>query len=123
MTRSGNLEAGHPAFSRFTTINRTICGDQVPGSLIARIYEWQPLIDFLAAAMDKPRLYPMADPLGRINVMCYRQLHFDRAEFTTTMLLQAPVSGEFKYRRPSGRGPELELTRFRGRLWIWASGG
>ena len=100
----GDLEAGHPAFSRFTTINRTICGDQVPGSLIARIYEWQPLIDFLAAAMDKPRLYPMADPLGRINVMCYRagerlNWHFDRAEFTTTMLLQAPVSGgEFKYR-------------------------
>ena len=100
----GDLEAGHPAFSRFTTINRTICGDQVPGSLIAQIYEWQPLIDFLAAAMDKPRLYPMADPLGRINVMCYRagerlNWHFDRAEFTTTMLLQAPVSGgEFKYR-------------------------
>ena len=91
-------------FSRFTTINRTICGDQVPGSLIARIYEWQPLIDFLAAAMDKPRLYPMADPLGRINVMCYRagerlNWHFDRVEFTTTMLLQAPVSGgEFQYR-------------------------
>ena len=68
----GELEEVHPAFSRFTTINRTICGDQVPRSLIARIYEWQPLIDFLAAAMDKPRLYPMADPLGQINVMCYR---------------------------------------------------
>ena len=26
----GGLEADHPAFSRFTTINRTICGDQVP---------------------------------------------------------------------------------------------
>ena len=100
----GDLEPVHPAFSRFTTINRTICGDQIPGSLITRIYEWQPLIDFLAAAMDKPELYPMADPLGRINVMCYRagerlNWHFDRAEFTTTMLLQAPVSGgEFQYR-------------------------
>ena len=100
----GGPEAGHPAFSLFTTINLTICGDQVLGSLIARIYEWQPLIDFLAAAMDKPRLYPMADPLGRINVMCYRagerlNWHFDRAEFTTTMLLQAPLSGgEFQYR-------------------------
>ena len=64
-----------------------------------------PLIDFLATAMDKPRLYPMADPLARINVMAYRtgealNWHFDRAEFTTTLLLQAPVAGgRFEYRR------------------------
>ena len=99
-----DLEAGHPALRRFTTVNRTICGDQIPASPITRIYEWQPLLDFLAAAMGKPRLYPMADPLGRINVMAYRageQLnwHFDRAEFTVTTLLQAPLSGgSFLYR-------------------------
>ena len=98
------LEAGHPALSRLTTVNRTICGEQIPTSLITRIYEWQPLIDFLAAAMGKPRLYPMADPLGRINVMAYRagerlNWHFDRAEFTTTILLQAPLAGGiFQYR-------------------------
>ena len=98
------LEAGHPALRRFTTVNRTICGDQIPGSLVTRIYEWQPLIDFLAAAMGKPRLYPMADPLGRLNVMTYRagerlNWHFDRAEFTITVLLQAPVAGgAFQYR-------------------------
>ena len=98
------LEASHPALARFTTVNRTICGDQIPGSLVARIYEWQPLIDFLAAAMEKPRLYPMADPLGRLNVMAYRagerlNWHFDRAEFTITVLLQAPVrGGDFQYR-------------------------
>ena len=98
------LEAGHPALSRFRTVNRTICGDQIPASTIAWVYEWQPLIDFLAAAMEKPRLYPMADPLGRLNVMAYREgerlnWHFDRAEFTITVLLQAPVSGgEFQYR-------------------------
>ena len=96
--------ADHPALGRFTTVNRTLCGDQIPASLIARIYAWPPLIDFLAAAMAKPRLYPMADPLGRINVMAYRagdelNWHFDRSEFTTTCLLQAPLSGgEFQYR-------------------------
>ncbi|MDD9990271.1 MAG: hypothetical protein OXP75_00570 [Rhodospirillales bacterium] len=98
------LEAGHPALARFTTVNRTICGDQIPGSLVTRIYEWQPLINFLAATMEKPRLYPMADPLGRLNVMAYREgerlnWHFDRAEFTITVLLQAPLGGgEFQYR-------------------------
>ena len=98
------LEAGHPALSRLRTVNRTICGDQIPASTIARVYEWQPLIDFLAAALEKPRLYPMADPLGRINVMAYGagerlNWHFDRAEFTITILLQAPDGGgEFQYR-------------------------
>ena len=98
------LEAGHPALGRLRTVNRTICGVRIPTSLITRVYEWQPLIDFLAAVMDKPRLYPMADPLARINVMAYRvgeelNWHFDRSEFTTTCLLQAPAAGGwFQYR-------------------------
>ena len=98
------LEASHPALGRFRTTNHTVCGDLIPSSLITRVYEWQPLIDFLAATMDKPRLYPMADPLARINVMEYRagdalNWHFDRSEFTTTCLLQAPeAGGQFQYR-------------------------
>ena len=98
------LAPDHPALRRFATVNHTICGDQIPESVITRIYEWQPLIDFLAAAMGKARLYPMADPLGRINVMAYHEgeqlnWHFDRAEFTTAVLLEAPRSGgEFQYR-------------------------
>ena len=98
------LDPDHPALGRFNTVNHTICGDQIPESLLTRIYEWQAIIDFLAAVMGKARLYPMADPLGRINVMAYQageQLnwHFDRAEFTTTVLLQAPRSGgELQYR-------------------------
>ena len=98
------LAPDHPALRRFTTVNHTICGDQIADSVITRIYEWQPLIDFLAATMGKSRVYPMADPLGRINVMAYHEgeqlnWHFDRAEFTTTVLLEAPRSGgEFQYR-------------------------
>ena len=94
----------HPVLRRFTTVNHTICGDQIPAALLTRIYEWQPVIDFLAAVTSKQELYPMADPLGRINVMSYHaeeQLnwHFDRSEFTTTVLLQAPRSGgRFEYR-------------------------
>ena len=102
--RIEDVEANHPALRRFRTINHTVCGDQIPASLITRIYEWQPLIDFLAAAMSKPRLYRMADPLARINVMAYHageelNWHFDRSEFTTTCLLQAPLAGgQFQYR-------------------------
>ena len=113
------LAADHPALARFETVNHTVCGDQIAASLVTRIYEWQPLIDFLAAAMDKPRLYPMADPLARINVMAYHagealNWHFDRSEFTTTCLLQAPAAGgEFQYRSgpQERRGPQFRGCR------------
>ena len=55
--------------------------------------------------MQKPELYPMADPLACANVMGYFEgeglnWHFDRSEFTTTLLLQAPrQGGEFQYRQ------------------------
>ena len=56
--------------------------------------------------MEKPRLYPMADPLGRherhglSRRASSLNWHFDRAEFTITVLLQAARSGggDFQYR-------------------------
>ncbi len=92
------LAADHPALRLFETVNHTVCADQIPGSIVCRLYEWPPLADFLAAVMEKPRLYLMADPLARANVMAYRagealNWHFDRSEFTTTLLLQQPVAG------------------------------
>jgi hypothetical protein len=68
------------------------------------IYEWAPFIHFLSTVMDKTALYPMRDALARVNVMAYRDdetlnWHFDRSEFTTTLLLQAPEQGgDFVYR-------------------------
>lgn len=98
------LAADHPALVEVETVNHTICADQIAGSLVMSLYEWPPLARFLAAVMGKPALYPMADPLGRVNVMAYRDgealnWHFDRSEFTTTLLLQAPdTGGDFQYR-------------------------
>jgi hypothetical protein len=98
------LPEDHPALTRTKTINHTVCADQVPQSVVMYIYEWAPLIMFLGATMEKDALYPMRDALARVNVMGYRdgeQLnwHFDRSEFTTTLLLQAPdEGGDFVYR-------------------------
>ena len=94
----------HPALQRFRTSNRTLCADQIEGSALLRLYGWPEFATFLAATMDKPALHVMEDPLARVNVMSYgegQQLnwHFDRSEFTTTLLLQAPeTGGEFEYR-------------------------
>ena len=54
--------------------------------------------------MKIPHLYQMEDEISRLNVMGYNDgealnWHFDRSEFTTTLLLQAPdEGGEFQYR-------------------------
>ncbi|MCP5081366.1 MAG: 2OG-Fe(II) oxygenase [Alphaproteobacteria bacterium] len=98
------LASDHPALKTSRTSNRKICGDQMDGFVLTKIYEWPPLAAFLAAVMGKPRLHVMADPLARVNVMTYTHgetlnWHFDRSEFTTTLLLQAPdAGGEFQYR-------------------------
>ena len=98
------LPADHPALMPLDTVNHTVCADQIAASRIVAVYEWPPLAAFLAAVMGKPALHTMADPLARLNVMAYRDgealnWHFDRSEFTTTLLLQAPeAGGEFEYR-------------------------
>lgn len=97
------LAPDHPALRKVETISHTVCADQIGGSIVLTIYEYEPLIRFLAATMDKPRLHAMEDPLARANVMSYRagealNWHFDRSEFTTTLLLQKPLEGgDFEY--------------------------
>jgi hypothetical protein len=76
-----DLPPDHPALKRFETINHTVCADQIPDSLLCRIYAWPPLVRFL---------YRAGEALN---------WHFDRSEFTITLLLQAPeAGGAFQYR-------------------------
>jgi len=99
-----DLAVEHPALQLRDTINHTLCADQIENSPIIKIYQYTPLVRFLAETMGKPRLYTMDDPLARVNVMSYYEgealnWHFDRSEFTTTLLLRAPSGGgAFEYR-------------------------
>jgi len=99
------LPADHPALGTVQTTNHTVCADQIQDSVLSEVYAWPALAGFLARVMDKPALYPMADPLASVNVMEYRDgepalgWHFDRSEFTITLLLRAAGSGgAFQYR-------------------------
>ncbi len=98
------LAPGHPALREFVTIHHTLCDDQLIATIVHSVYEWPPLVAFIACVMEKPELFVMADPLARLNVMEYRpgealNWHFDRSQFTTTLLIQAPdAGGEFEYR-------------------------
>lgn len=98
------LAADHPAHEKLETSNNTLTADQLDDSPIKDIYHWPAFVRFLADVMDKPALYPMADKLAAFNVMRYGEgqalnWHFDRSEFTVTLLLQAPEQGGvFEYR-------------------------
>ena len=99
-----DLPADHPALTEIQTRNHTLCADQLAGNAVTTLYQWQPLVTFLALTMGKEKLFTMDDTLAKINVMAYRagetlNWHFDRSEFTTTLLLQAPkAGGDFEYR-------------------------
>ena len=98
------LAADHPALTKVETVNHTLCADQLGDNPVIQLYEWKPFADFLAATMGKKMLYPMTDPIGRVNVQASYEgealnWHFDRSEFTTTILLQSPdEGGELEYR-------------------------
>jgi hypothetical protein len=98
------LPRDHPVLTPLESTHRTVCGDQLIGTVVNQIYEWAPLVDFVARVIRRPRLFLMADPLARLNVMEYRagdalNWHFDRAEFTVTLLLRpASEGGAFEYR-------------------------
>ena len=99
------LALDHPALKTVDTINHTVCGDQLEATVVDWIYNWPQLAIFLAAVLGKTSLFTMTDPLARLNIMRYGDgealnWHFDRSEFTTTLLLQEPSGGgEFLYRR------------------------
>ena len=92
------LAPDHPVLRKFDSVNHTICADQIDGSVVKKVYEYAPLRRFLADTMDKESLHLMDDPLASVNVMSTRDgealnWHFDRSEFTTTVMLQASQEG------------------------------
>lgn len=99
-----DVAADSPLYTEFSTSNLTLCSNQVSDTPVRQIYDWQPFVNFLSAVMRCAALYPMADPLAGLNVIAYRDgqglnWHFDRSQFTTTLLLQAPIKGStFLYR-------------------------
>lgn len=95
----------HLAMKKVETVNHTLCADQLEGNPVIDVYEWAPFAAFLAATKGKEKLYQMADKMACVNVQATRDgeglnWHFDRSEFTTTILLQAPqTGGQLEFRK------------------------
>ncbi len=71
-------------------------------SPIRQLYEWDELLQFVAAVLERDVIYPYADPLGALNlaVMTHGdelQWHFDQTDFVVSLALQdADEGGDFE---------------------------
>ena len=79
--------------AKFGTAHDKISDD----SPLRALFESPALTQFIGAIVEADPLYPMADPLGALNVMFYGPgdelgWHFDNAEFAVTIMIQ-PSSG------------------------------
>ena len=68
-----------------------------------QLFEWDPLMEFIAAALKKDRLYRYADPMGALNLAVMGDgerlhWHFDQTDFVTSIALRpSEAGGDFEY--------------------------
>ena len=105
------LKPGDPSLPEDHPLNMTeptnvgvIAYDQYPeNSLLRRIYEWNPLMEFIGAILNLPAIYRYGDPMGGLNLAVMRKTdylrwHFDQTDFVTSLSIQGSESGgEFEY--------------------------
>jgi hypothetical protein len=95
--------AGHPRSTRGRYSVGVVAYDQFPDdSPVRRLYEWTPVIEFVAAVLDRSPLYRYADPLGALNLAVMGdgdelQWHYDQTDFVVSLALRdAEVGGDFE---------------------------
>jgi alkylated DNA repair dioxygenase AlkB len=83
---------------------RGIAYDYIPKSApIRRLYESEDMTRFIGSALDKEVLYRSSDPLDALQITIFQAedelgWHFDRSEFSVTVMYQQPEGGgDFEY--------------------------
>ncbi|HYD49890.1 MAG TPA: hypothetical protein VEB21_16145, partial [Terriglobales bacterium] len=104
---SGELPEDHPRRWVGRAAVSVVAYDQFPpASPLRRLYEWQPLMQFIGDILERGPLYRYADPLGALNLAVMGdgdelQWHFDQTDFVVSLALQ---DGE--------RGGDFEVVPF-----------
>jgi alkylated DNA repair dioxygenase AlkB len=106
--------ADHPRALQQHSSKKAIAYDQIPpGAPIRRLYESDDLTRFIAAVLGKQVLYRSADPLDALEIAIFEDgdelgWHFDRSEFSVTVMYQqSQDGGHFDY-YPGLRGEQDE---------------
>ena len=102
-----------------TTVNanlEVVAYDQFPAdSMIRRLYEWDPLMEFVAAVLGQPVLHRYADPFGALNLAVMRDghelgWHFDQTDFVVSVAIQPSLEGGHFENAPMIRSASNENT-------------
>jgi len=95
---------GHPRNRIMSSLVGVVALDQIPRHcIVRRLYEWDGLLQFLAAVLGYERVHRYADPMGGLNVTVMRGgdhdgWHYDQTDFVVSLLLQASErGGDFEY--------------------------
>ncbi|MEO7130347.1 MAG: hypothetical protein ABIZ07_03105 [Dermatophilaceae bacterium] len=99
-----SVPADHPRAHQVRSAKKGIAFDYIPADApLRRLYASDDLTTFIATVLDKPVLYRSADPLDALQVTTFAPgdelgWHFDRSEFSmTVMYQQADKGGDFEY--------------------------
>jgi hypothetical protein len=108
------LASDHPLRAFFPLKMAQLAADLIPSdAVVRRLYEWDPLTDFIRRVNGLQALYHHGDPFLSLNLTYLgagdlQPWHYDHNEFTVTLLLQASESGgDFEY-APQIRTPDAE---------------
>lgn len=94
-----HLPVEHPARIPMTRGNAFVPRDLIPADfVIHRLYDSELFQLFLAACLEVPEVFPLADPLAGLCCSIVRPgrehpWHFDTNEFAVSLLIQEPVDG------------------------------
>lgn len=98
------LPPDHPRRHMVRTDKGNVPYDLIPsGALLRTLYEWDPVLEFVAAVLGEPRLYRHQDPMAALNINVHGEgqelgWHFDRTDFAITLSLQqCEIGGSFEY--------------------------
>ncbi len=117
-----SVSADHPRALQQRSAKRAIAYDQISGdSPIRRLYESDDLTRFIAAVLGTQVLHRSADPLDALEIAIFEDgeelgWHFDRSEFSVTVMYQqSEYGGRFEY-HPGLRSEQDENFRGVGRV-------
>ncbi len=94
---------GHPTRWLHWAAVGAVAWDLFPStSPLRRLYEWDPLLRFIEAVLDRGELHRYADPLGGLNLATMGngdelQWHFDQTDFVVSLAVRdAEDGGDFE---------------------------
>jgi hypothetical protein len=93
------LPPEHPRLQFADYAVGAVAYDITPGTSPLRLlYEWDPMKDLIAAALDRGPIYRYADPFGALNLAVMGggdqlQWHFDQTDFVVSLAIQSAESG------------------------------